>query len=154
MLAGSWFSVCFEEHTECIGIIMGPRSGFVFWDKPCIQWFNISNAIAAARMPFYFTHLAYHSMAISVLAYRAQIKFLPDNLAKRERSVIQRLMHLPGSAFQTDTPFLFDFLGILFKSICVWGAAILFGFALKTVPEWISRWQWAKDHGDAHAPNS
>ena len=117
------------------------------------MWLNMATSIAASRMSYYMTHLAYHTLALSVLSYRAQLKLLPTNMNKRERSVIQRLLHLPGSAFQIDTPFLLDFFGVSpFKSMCVWGAATMIRFSLNTVTAWRSMWSWARVFGDDFAP--
>ena len=104
------------------------------WSGPYNKWVHRANAIGAAGLAPSLGALAYNARAFSVLQYIGQLLPPPPYMIRKEKSLIQRVLHVSNNTFPKCFPFLAKEYGLSqFSSLQANSFAARFRAASRTI---------------------
>jgi len=95
-LIPEWRSMAFNTHGKYLGFQVGYGSDSLEWDTALRKFRNILNLIAKIDQPIFQAILMYHTYAVSVIQYVAQLRKPPKHREQQSRSGIIRIFKGPG----------------------------------------------------------
>ncbi len=126
---------------------MGPAANSVQWNAPICKYKERVAAISSAQPAVSIASYTYNVRAVPVLAYVAQLCFLPCNFQQTERSAMQAVLRLATNAFSHSDFFAIqDLGGPSMRSALVTAFASMYRTAISTISCWRA---WVPQSTDA-----